>query len=563
MRKTLKTLIVSVLSANLLIGTMATVVNATDSSEGTNIPATASDENPTPPVEPPVVDPPVVDPPVVDPPVVDPPVVDPPVVNPPVVDPEPTYPTYPADPYIPPVTESRTPVPVTPDETEDSEEETEVEPTIASQFEVNGNIEILSSLLVTSLEDPNFVLAWEDYQTIVTDYDLTDISAEFSEGSTLNDIVETFHGNAIPELLTTEDDKSVLIFSYGLDETAEDSTPVQIVLFGDEAGNMVGSSLLQSSTYQYEGTLLTADTIQASLNMENSQLFFEEPFVTAFYQVLSNEVTYTAFATPSDKDGSIELVVIDKEFVLNYVTTEESDTPLLDKLREFTGIYFESLGIEEPVESSSTETSEVVESSEEETAETEVSSEVEVSVESNQFIEQFAPTNYDETKLVDYETISAGYEKLNSLIKDATLTVTPEELVEMFGEPSKETVAGSSTYSHYYSIEDERIVLLDIQTDNTNNVVKTMNYDIRTPKLDEEFSINVEELFALVTDNLTMDNLYSTLGEANLVEHIFTGGHQIRHVWTSYSDPEMRNIEVYEDSATESVELYYYDQEAE
>src|SRR5699024_8678895 len=362
-------------------------------------------------------------------------------------------------------------------------------------------------------------------------------------GSTFDEILTNFEGNVVPEQTTTEDGQNVLVFTYS-EETEEGNVPAQIILIGNEDGIIIGSALLQASTTQTTNEDVSAESIQGLVDQENAGLYAQDLFVTALYQLSSNDITYTTIATPSATEGAYELITLDNEYVLSHTTGEAEGTSLLNQLQDSIVTYIE--GIENQSEA------EVTEEPSEETAEEEPT---------NQFVKRFAPANYEELTLLDGETIISGYEELSGMVDGATLTITPEELSDLLGEPSKEQVAGNSTYYDYYSVEDERIVLLTLQVDSSSNVVTTMKYDIRTPRLDEEFSINVEELFALAETDLTIQNLRDSLEDANIVEHIFAGGHQIRHVWTSYTDPEMRNVEAYEDTETGSVELFYYDQE--
>ncbi len=463
---------------------------------------------------------------------------------------QPTYPVGPPSSYVPPRTVPRTPVSTSTDESETS---------IATQFGINSNVENLESLLAASLEDPNFALAWEDYQSLINDFELNDITSETATmGSTFDEILTNFEGNVVPEQTTTEDGQNVLVFNYSEETEEEGAVPAQIILIGDEAGNLIGSALLQASTAQTTNEAVSAETIQSLVDQENAGLYAQDLFVTALYQLSSNDVTYTSIATPSATEGAYEFITIDNEYVLNHTTGEAEETSLLNQLQDSIATYIE--GIENQPEEEVTE-----EPSEEatETGDEEVSVDEETAEEepTNQFVKRFAPANYEELTLLDGETIISGYEELSGMVDGVTLTVTPEELSDLLGEPSKEQVAGNSTYYDYYSVEDERIVLLTLQVDSSSNVVTTMKYDIRTPRLDEEFAINVEELFALAETELSIENLRNSLDDANIVEHIFAGGHQIRHVWTSYTDPEMRNVEAYEDTETGNVELFYYDQD--
>ncbi|MGO4942491.1 hypothetical protein ACTQ5R_07610 [Ruoffia tabacinasalis] len=459
----------------------------------------------------------------------------------------PTYPETPSNTYVPPRTVARTAVPSSTSEESDT--------SIADQFDVSTNLDNLESLLVNSLEDPNFVLAWEDYQTLIADFDLTDISVNSTQvGSTFEEITANFTGNAVPEQITTEDGQNVLVFTYAGEESDAEATPAQIVLIGAEAGNVIGSSLLQASNAQSSVAPLSASAVTELVEQETTLLYDQDVYVTGLFQTLNNDVMYTTLVTPGETEGVNEFITIDKNFILKHNSIEETETSLLNQMQEEAATYLESLetvGDESDVstdESSTTDETVVEESLEEDTN-------------SSEFLDRFSPEGYESLNLLESGEITSGYEELLIMIDNGTLSVTEEQLNEIFGEPSNILSAGSSVYYDYYAVEDENIVLLELQTDIENNSVKTMRYDVRTTRLTENFNITVDGLFELASGELSIENLINTLGQANIVEHLFTNGLQTRYLWTSVTDPMIRNIEAYENNEDGSVELYYYDQE--
>lgn len=418
---------------------------------------------------------------------------------------------------------------------------------VADEFYITANLENLTNLLASSLDDENFLTAWQDYQLIIQSYQFKDKEKAESSASTLSEILNNFQGSVAAEEVKTEEGLTTLVFTYSAEALGEEDRPAQMILYGDDDNNLVGAALLQASTTQDDRTPLAVDLIQGLFLEANRRLYAEKPFVKAFYQELSNDVIYTTVALPSEDEQSVELVVIDNQFVLNHVTTEITETPLAFKLQELTQIFINSLSEEtsSEEESDSSETSKADESTAEETS----------------FVSIYAPTGYDEEKVTAYDQLLTAYQSLLELVENDRLSITDEQLVSLFGEPASKTEGGSSTYYSYYSIEDDHIVLLDIQLDSQTDAVKTILYDDRTPALDEAFSITVDDLFALAEEDLSMANLKDSLGEPNLVEDLFVGGYQRRNVWTSYADPEMRNIEAYEEVNSGNIELFYYDQD--
>lgn len=461
-------------------------------------------------------------------------------------------PTYPTNPYIPPRTESRTEVPsVTADESAEPTENS-----LASQYDVAANLENLTALLSSSLEDPNFVLAWEDYQALINEYDLTDINKDGAVGSSLHDITANFSGNAVPIRTENVNGQIIVVLSY-VNETAEseeETTPVNIILYGDEEGNLVGAGMFQSTAFESDIPVVSSEVFQGLVNKSREDLYAEDFFVNGFYQVLSNDVTYTTFSTPSEVEGSEELVTVDSRFVLQHNTTERTEGLLIDQLQFEVLDYIEDLESEPEVAEESEST---IEGEETQTTEDEVEDELA----SSPFVSRFAPETYDPNTLIEADMIVSGYEELVSMVEEGKLNYDPNQLTELLGEPSRLLEAGTYNFYYYYAIEEERVTLLELEVDTETEQVSTMRFENRTPKLDEAFPITIDELFDVAREELSISNLESHLEKADLVEHLFTGSYQIRYVWTSFEDPEMRSIEAFEDGSTNEVELYYYDQE--
>lgn len=429
---------------------------------------------------------------------------------------------------------------------------------VADEFYATANLENLTNLLASSLEDEDFLTAWQDYQELIKNYKFKDKQKEESTVSTLSDILDGFEAGVQAEEVTTSEGQSTLVFCYGSDVLEEGENPVQMILYGDDEGYLVGAALLQATTTQDDSSPVSVDLIQSLFLKSHRDLYAEQPFVKAFYQELSNDVVYTTIALASQNEDSVELVVIDNQLVLNHVTTEINETALVFKLQELTQIFIDTL---------SEDVSSEEESDEESISGVDETMDGAESIDSNSsmeeatpFVKKYAPTDYEVDKLTAYDQLSEGYQSLLNQVEDNQLLVTDEAIINLLGEPASRTAGGNSTYYSYYSIEDDRIVLLDIQLDSQSHEVKTILYDDRRPSLDEAFKITVEDLFAIAEEELSIENLINSLGEPNLVEHLFVGTYQRRNVWTSYADPEMRNIEAFEEVSSGNIELFYYDQ---
>lgn len=429
---------------------------------------------------------------------------------------------------------------------------------VADEFYATANLENLTNLLASSLEDEDFLTAWQDYQELIKNYKFKDKQKEESTVSTLSEILDGFEAGVQAEEVTTSEGQSTLVFRYGSDVLEEGENPVQMILYSDDEGYLVGAALLQATTTQGDSSPVSVDLIQSLFLKSHRDLYAEQPFVKAFYQELSNDVVYTTIALASQNEDSVELVVIDNQLVLNHVTTEITETALIFKLQELTQIFIDTL---------SEDVSSEEESDEESISGVDETMDGAESIDSNSlmeeatpFVKKYAPTDYEVDKLTAYDQLSEGYQSLLNQVEDNQLLVTDEAIINLLGEPASRTAGGNSTYYSYYSIEDDRIVLLDIQLDSQSHEVKTILYDDRRPSLDEAFKITVEDLFAIAEEELSIENLINSLGEPNLVEHLFVGTYQRRNVWTSYADPEMRNIEAFEEVSSGNIELFYYDQ---
>lgn len=465
-------------------------------------------------------------------------------VTPPVVVP---VPSYPSNPYTPPRTESRTPVTSAP------QDETTEAPvtTIAKQYESAANLEKIESLLKDSLKDANFVLAWEDYKVLLTDYNLTDISDDNGSGSSLHEIVSNFSGNAVPIRTENVDGQIIVVLSYVDEEsesTEEDVTPTNIVLYGDEDANFIGAGMFQASNVENSVANLDAELLNSLVGKSFAELISEDFFVEGFYQILSNDIIYTSFATPSNTEGNLEIVTIASEFVLDYHSVEQTEGLVLDQLQFEVQDYIE--GLAEVAITEETTTDETTAVVEEEPAE-------DVST----FVTQFAPPGYNPDKLTEFDKIKSSYDEIVSKIDNGTLTLTPDELVGILGEPNNQLVAGRFAFFYYYSVENTRVSLLEVEMNSETNEVSTLRYDVRTEKLYEPFDVTVDGLFEIAKEEMSIANLEKNFEQPDLIEHMFTGGHTIRYVWTSLADPEMRSIEAFENPETKEIELYYYDQE--
>lgn len=166
--------------------------------------------------------------------------------------------------------------------------------------------------------------------------------------------------------------------------------------------------------------------------------------------------------------------------------------------------------------------------------------------------------SYDPDKVIGMGQLKEGYQKLIDALKDQP-NLTVEELQTWFGRPTDEQVAGSSLSQKYIAIADDKVLYINVLSNNETGEIKQVKVDNRTNRLFEVFPLVIDDLFTIAENNAEIINqLNSKLGEPTVVEYL-PESNQVRFVWTSFEDKAMKNIEAIQDLATKEIELLYYE----
>lgn len=476
----------------------------------------------------------------------------------------------------------------------------------------------LNGLLAYSLNSQEFALAWEDYTFIVNNYKLRDVLMPVEAGTTLQEIQETFQGNGTfqegknafgqkvfvaeydQELVRAiEDQVEILESSAAEGQETDQATLAKIVLTFDDQDYLIGSGLFQGEEDLLELEGVHPAMLAGLADSPVEALHHTNLGVIGIYQVMADGSIFSSLIVESEEENQQELVIVNSYNVFSHESIQNPDGEFLDypglnqsKLYVFLESQFEAIELAEKeaqeetnleetngaetsgesttIEDTTSETTGTEETADQETTSAE-STETSEIAESNQestqaqeagtFLEEYGPEDeVIEDKLVDFDQIQRGYNTLKSRVINGELNQTREDVVRAIGPTSLEAVNEIGPVLKYYSVEDERVGILQVQYNQETNELVSMRYEVRTPRLEEDFPINLDELINIASQNINSESLISELGEPVVIEHHFDGGETVRYLWTSLTDPEMRNIELIRNSADNSYELFYYDQ---
>lgn len=477
-----------------------------------------------------------------------------------------SYPDYEEPVYIEPPTDQEA-IQITPDEEE--------EPVVLDMNSVH-----VQTLVETSLFNPQMRLAIEDYIYIIENYVLEDRLFDDMMGSTLEEIESTFLGNAIPVVNRDDEGLITLSLEYPVLETEEDevseeiveSIPAKIVLYFDDFDFLIGSGLYQAQTDNLPYNAIDAEYGQSLIDADISELYFEGLYYSSIFQAKANDQVFTALSTPSLTEGAEEVFITDFYSVFSHEThTEEVEANYSDFLPYYlNGFMNQWYELELPTEAPQTEVSNEEEASEESSTE-ELSEEesLEESLEESEdpsesgtdFSDRYSLGEEYEGEQLPANVIEAGYQTLTSRVIKGELKQSREDIVNIMGEPTLTQETDGIELLTYYGKNPDLVILLTVQLTDNDQILK-VRYEKLTPKVEEVFPLTLEELFAFTEEkDLTFFNLTSLLGDPTIIEHEFNAGETIAYFWTSYVDEEIQTIEAEKEAASTKINLYYYDPE--
>lgn len=550
MKKSFTKLALTLLGAQFLTTSAYLVVQATEGSE--------------------VVDPPVVSEPEPSIPVESEPVESEPVESEPVESipdysyPDYSYPDYEEPVYIEPPVDQE-PIQITPEEEE--------EPT-----DVNLNSLHVQTLVESSLFNPQMRLAIEDYIYIIENYELEDLVYDDMMGSTLEEIEATLVANAEGVVSRPEQGPTTMTFEYPLEESEEEeatediqaSVPAKLVLYFDDYDYLIGVGLYQAHSENLPYNAIDGEIGLSLVETDISNLYFEGLYYTSLYQAKANDQIFTALSTPSTEEGTEEVFITDFYTVLSHESHAlEAEVEYSDYLRYNLNAFMnqwyelELMTEAEPEEVTEEESSEEVSEESSEEVSSEESSQVteETTEATSDFADRYSLGEEYEGEQISTNVIEAGYLTLTSRVIKGELNQSRDDIINVMGEPTLSKDIDGVHVMTYYGKKTDLVLLLTVQVNSNGQVIK-VRYEQLTPKVEEEFPITLEELFAFTEEkDLTFFNLSNLLGEPTVIEHEFNAGETISYFWTSYVDPEIQTIEAEKLPGSTKVNLFYYDAE--
>ncbi len=408
--------------------------------------------------------------------------------------------------------------------------------------EVSSNEELLTYLLEESLGNPNFDKVWEVYRALHTEFELGDL-ADANKGSIYEDMYAYLEELGEPEAIESGED--AFRFIYTVDNEIDPAA--YLVLDFNAQGHWVGAGLSQGESTETEGQVHPA-FLSRLADRPVSDLLRQDIMVESFYQIKVEDTIYTSVLMPSEmEDHPHELIVLDQDVIRSHesiseetVTRYSFNQVAVERLR----VYLSSI-------------TDFVETT---FAEETTNAEVESDPEAQEFLAKYAlEGDYDPEKLVDVEDVMNNYAKLTALVEEGE-KVTGAQVEEIIGEPTEFQEAGEYKWYQYYGYSNKKVILLEITVSQNDDQLVSIRLENRTPELDGEFGIQVDEIGELANRGLTALNLINSLKEPSIVEHQYQGDIlQVRYLWTRLGDPAIRNIEFLDYLGEQQPELFYYE----
>lgn len=408
--------------------------------------------------------------------------------------------------------------------------------------EVSSNEELLTYLLEESLGNPNFDKVWEVYRALHTEFELGDL-ADASKGAIYEEMYAYLEELGEPEAIESGED--AFRFIYTVDNEIDPAA--YLVLDFNAQGHWVGAGLTQGESTEAEGQVHPA-FLSRLADRPVSDLLRQDIMVESFYQIKVDDKIYTSVLMPSEmEDHPHELIVLDQDVIRSHESISEETVTrytfnqvAVERLR----VYLSSI-------------TDLVETT---YAEETTHAEVEGNPEAQQFLAKYAlEGDYDPEKLVDVEVVMKNYAKLTALVEEGQ-EVTGAQVEEILGEPTEFQEAGEYKWYQYYGYSNKKVILLEITVTQKDDQLVSIRLENRTPELDGEFGIQVDEIGELANRGLTALNLINSLKEPSIIEHQYQGDTlQVRYLWTRLGDPAIRNIEFLDYLGEQQPELFYYE----
>lgn len=470
-------------------------------------------------------------------------------------DPDPEPQSTPQPPRIPsytpptatnPSTAGSAPVRITGNEDETATDEEAVEPVDVAEF-----------LADAAAIDSALAQALADYQGVVATFDFNDETTTDLTGSP-RELVEADFTNQEP----IEEEKSgmtVVTYQYYTEEDTEQANPEASLVFFYRENTLTAVSIVDINPI-VTTALDTAASQSLSLpGTAGQDVLALNPTVTSLTHKKRGGTEYDILTVPSDVDQA-KLILLavgpTRASIEGTASYNAGETDIKDVLAS----HIADVSAYDTSQASAEDGSEApAEEITDDGASEEVPAEGEVAEETEEEASINLAPNVDVAP-EDLKTVAEleeGYGLLRDQLNGAASLVTVDDIREALGEASKDETIGSSIFLEYYAIEEDNVIMINVQADKETGELLSLKREHRTPALNEPFPINLEELIALAQEALTIESVQSALGNPTITEYLALEN-TVRYVWTSFVDEEMGYIEGIYDGATGNVELFYY-----
>lgn len=173
--------------------------------------------------------------------------------------------------------------------------------------------------------------------------------------------------------------------------------------------------------------------------------------------------------------------------------------------------------------------------------------------------------DFDESKNLTHDEINEKYELL---IKEgqANSELTPEDVVEMFGEPGYFSEYGDSEFLHYLAIDEESAIQVKIQFYEGEGLYQIVK-EIRDIEVFDALDMTPEEALDYHENyGVTFDELVEKLGNPSQVGYFFNSGNreaiwvtraddagEVQYVAVDYAEPSEEVLSFYSDSSYDAL----------
>lgn len=174
-------------------------------------------------------------------------------------------------------------------------------------------------------------------------------------------------------------------------------------------------------------------------------------------------------------------------------------------------------------------------------------------------------SDFDESKNLTHEEIN---EKYDLLVEEGQTNseLTPEDVIEIFGEPGYESSYGDSEFIHYLAIDEESAIQVKIQFYDEEGLYQVTK-EVRDISAFDPLDMTPEEALDYHENNgVTFDELVEKLGEPSQIGYFFNSGNyeaiwvtraedagEVQYIAVDYNEPAEEVLSFYSDSSYDAL----------